>query len=41
LAERIIAGQKVNQKLDFTTLYANPQKPLEKGYTDYPVFAQN
>jgi N-ethylmaleimide reductase len=36
LAERIIKGVELNNKLDFTTLYYNKEKGRAAGYTDYP-----
>ncbi len=37
LVERFRKEQALNDKLDFATFYS----PGEKGYTDYPVFAEN
>jgi hypothetical protein len=38
LAERIIEGLKLNNKLDFSTLYTNKEKGKAAGYTDYPFY---
>lgn len=38
LAERIINGWELDNKLDFTTLYTNKEKGKVAGYTDYPFY---
>lgn len=38
LAERIIGGLQLDNKLDFTTLYYNKEKGRAAGYTDYPFY---
>ena len=38
LAERLINGYELTNKLDFTTLYLNKEKGHAAGYTDYPFY---
>lgn len=38
LAERIIEGYELDNKLDFSTLYWDHIKDRSVGYTDYPAY---
>lgn len=40
LAERIIKGLPLDNKLDFSTFYTNKEKGKPAGYTDYPFYQE-
>jgi hypothetical protein len=40
LAERVINGIELTNKLDFATLYWDTKREKSIGYTDYPYYKQ-